>query len=36
MDLVPNRKPTRRSWAIKLEERLVKDLKARGFGAWKG
>ena len=36
MDLVPNRKPTRRTWAMKLEERLAKDLRARGFGAWKG
>lgn len=36
MDLVPNRKPTRRAWAMKMEARLTKDLKARGFGAWKG
>jgi hypothetical protein len=36
MDLVPNRKPTRRTWAMKLEARLAKDLKACGFGAWKG
>lgn len=36
MDLVPNRKPTRRSWAMKLEARLARDLRARGFGAWKG
>jgi hypothetical protein len=36
MDLVPTRRPTRRSWAMKLEERLTKDLQARGYGAWKG
>lgn len=36
MDLVPNRKPTRRAWAMKMEERLAKDLRARGFGAWQG
>lgn len=36
MDLVPIRKPTRRTWALKLEERLAKDLRARGYGAWKG
>jgi hypothetical protein len=36
MDLVPNRKPTRRTWALKLEERLATDLRARGFGAWQG
>lgn len=36
MDLVPNRKPTRRIWAMKLEARLAKDLQALGFGAWHG
>jgi len=36
MDLVPSRKPTRRTWAMMMEERLAKDLRARGFGAWKG
>ena len=36
MDLVPIRKPTRRTWAMKLEARLARDLRARGFGAWKG
>lgn len=36
MDLVPCRKPTRRTWALKLEARLTKDLRARGYGAWKG
>jgi hypothetical protein len=36
MDLVPNRKPTRRTWAMRLEERFARDLRARGFGAWQG
>lgn len=36
MDVVPNRKPTRRTWAMKMEARLAKELRARGFGAWKG
>lgn len=36
MDLVPTRKPTRRTWALKLEARLAKDLRTRGFGAWQG
>jgi hypothetical protein len=36
MDLVPSRKPTRRTWAMKLEAQLAKDLKARGFGTWMG
>ena len=36
MDLVPNRKPTSRTWAMKLEARLAKDLRSRGFGAWHG
>ncbi len=36
MDLVPNRKPTHRTWALKLEARLAKDFQARGYGAWKG
>lgn len=36
MDLVPDCKPTRRTWAMKMEARLAKDLRARGFGAWKG
>ena len=36
MDVVPTRKPTRRRWALKMEARLAKELRARGFGAWNG
>ncbi len=36
MDVVPTRKATRRTWAMKMEARLAKDLRAQGFGAWNG
>jgi predicted GIY-YIG superfamily endonuclease len=36
MDLVPYRKPTRRTRAMKMEQRLAKALRSRGFGAWQG
>ncbi len=34
MDLVPLHKPTRRTWAMKLEVRLAKSLRSQGFGTW--
>lgn len=34
MDLVPDRKPTRRKWAMNFEKRVARDLRAKGFGAW--
>ena len=36
MDLVPNRKPTRRTWAMRLEKRVAKELRRQGCGAWMG
>lgn len=36
MDIVPDQAPSRRTWAMKRETRLAKDLRSRGFGAWMG
>lgn len=34
MDLVPKRKPSRRTWAMKWEKRLAKEIRKCGDGAW--
>jgi predicted GIY-YIG superfamily endonuclease len=34
MDLVPNLKPTRRTWAMRREKRLAADIRRGGDGAW--
>ncbi len=36
MDLVTNREPVRRTWALAREERIAKQLRSQGFGAWMG
>lgn len=36
MEVVPDRKACRRTIAMKKEARLVRDLRARGCGAWMG
>ncbi len=33
-DIVPQRKPTRRTWAMRYEKTLAWQLRARGFGIW--
>jgi len=33
-DMVPKRKPTRRSWAMRHEKTLAWQLRARGYGIW--
>jgi hypothetical protein len=34
MNLVPNRKPTRRTWVLKHERNLARELRAKGYGVW--
>ena len=34
MAVVPTRKPTLRTWALKHERQLAKDLRAQGLGIW--
>ena len=36
MDVVTDRRVVRRKWAMENENRLVRNLRAQGFGAWMG
>ena len=36
MDMVSDRRVVRRKWAMENENRLVRNLRAQGFGAWMG
>lgn len=36
MDVVTDKRVTRRKWAMEGERRLVRNLRAQGFGAWMG
>jgi predicted GIY-YIG superfamily endonuclease len=36
MDLVTNREPVRRTWALEREVRITKQLRSQGYGAWMG
>lgn len=34
MDIVPDRKPTRRTWVLKQERNFARELRAKGYGVW--